>query len=133
MEVSSPVTSLTVYSVLKFGFELEQSVFRSFGLPVGVHPPTAYRVPLGPKAMAMTASPGTGTPNRVASPVFVSKLVSCWFPKSGPHMLISVPEGDIASAAQPLFLVGPMSVVVIFPPVTSIAHSSPAPVEKARV
>jgi hypothetical protein len=48
-------------------------------------------------------------------------------------MLNSVPEGDIASEAQPPALMGPMSVVVILLPVTSIAQSSIAGVEEEVV
>jgi hypothetical protein len=47
-------------------------------------------------------------------------------------MLIGIPEGDIASVAQPV-LIGPMAVVVIFLPVTSIAHNSLAPGGEAIV
>ena len=80
--------------------------------------------------MAMIASPGTGTPNIVPCPVFVSMLASRWAPKRSPHMLSSVPEGDIASEAQPPALIGPMSLVVILLPFTSMAHNATAGVEE---
>jgi hypothetical protein len=47
-------------------------------------------------------------------------------------MLNNVPEGASASEAQDPPFVGPMSVVVIFLPLTSIAHSSAWPVEKEK-
>jgi hypothetical protein len=48
-------------------------------------------------------------------------------------MLNNVPEGDSASEAQPPPFGGPMSVVVIFLPLTPIAHSSALPLEKETV
>jgi hypothetical protein len=48
-------------------------------------------------------------------------------------MLNNIPAGDMASEAHPPAFVGPMSVVVILPPATSIAHISAAPVEKEVV
>ena len=77
--------------------------------------------------MAMTARPGTAAPNRVARPVVGSMVASCWLPKSGPHMLYSVPEDDTANEAQFPPFVGPMSVVVILLPLTLIANTSAPP------
>jgi len=59
--------------------------------------------------MAMTARPGTAAPNGLP-PGVGSMVASCWLPKSGPHMLYSVPEGDSANEAQFPPFVGPMSV-----------------------
>jgi len=78
--------------------------------------------------MAMTARRGTAAPNRVARPVVGSMVASCWLPKSGPHMLYSVPEGDSANEAQFSSVCRPDVVVVILLPLTLIANTSaPAP------
>ena len=90
----------------------------------GLQSPTAYSVPVRPKAMAITASPGTRTPNRCARPVLWSMVASCWAPNSGPHMLYSVPCGDSASDPQSPPWVGPTSRVVTAAPRTATAKIS---------
>ena len=74
--------------------------------------------------MAMTASPGTGTPNRCARPVCGSMVASCWSPNRGPHMLYSVPCGESASEPQSPPCVGPISRVVTLAPLTVMAKIS---------
>src|SRR6516225_11117662 len=119
MRVNAPVRTFTVYRALK-----SLSAVHSNVTGAGLQSPTAYRVPLAPKARAMTASPGTRTPNRWARPVFGLMVASCWAPNVGPHMLYSVPRGDSASDPQSPPRVGPTSRVVTVAPRTATAKIS---------
>src|SRR6516162_5568753 len=120
MRVNTPVLALTLYSELyAAGPGVHSNVFGA-----GLQSPTAYSVPLRPKAMAMTASPRTCPPNRCARPVFLSMVASCWAPNRGPHMLYSVPFGESASEPQSPPCVGPTSRVVTVAPRTAMAKIS---------
>ena len=119
MRVNAPVCTFTLYRALKSLPAMHSNVTGS-----GLQSPTAYRVPLWLKPMAMTASPGTRTPNRWARPVCWSMTASRWVPNRCPHMLYRVPCGDSASDPQSPPFVGPTSRVVTVAPLTVMAKIS---------
>src|SRR6516165_1711367 len=119
MRVNAPVATFTRYRALKSWSRTHSNVTGS-----GLQSPTAYRVPRGLKARAMTASPRTRTPNRRARPVPWLMTASRWAPNRDPHMLYSVPPGDSASDPQSPPNVGPTSRVLTVAPRTVMAKIS---------